>query len=179
MHWLNQLLCVSFKTNISQDSWNCTFLKPMSAIKRNTKQMTWNLVRIDSPLYCLWWHNIYSILQECCETAICLGRMTLWFLQDYFSPTVTHADSVWVGASWMRPKPSGHILIWILYSLIAKKDNIKQHCILQDLLQCFQASQFRSWMGTTWCIWQEFCRNAFPCMAARRKFDNIVCINIW
>lgn len=58
MHWLNQLLCVSKRTNMSQDSWNCMFLKPMSAIKRNTKQMTWNLVCINSPLYCIWCYNI-------------------------------------------------------------------------------------------------------------------------
>jgi len=82
------------------------------------------------------------MVQECCETAISLGRMTLLFSQDYFSRIVTHADSVWDGASWMRPKPSGHILISILYSLIGKKHDIKQHAFNRTCYNVFKHRNF-------------------------------------
>mmetsp|Transcript_67106 Transcript_67106/g.108800 ORF Transcript_67106/g.108800 Transcript_67106/m.108800 type:complete len:504 (+) Transcript_67106:647-2158(+) len=75
---------------------------------------------------------------------------------DYFSPTVTHADSVWVGASWMRPKPSGPATMFssIAISLLdgnhlmhltrilpkcipvhGSTTKIRQHCLHQDLIE--------------------------------------------
>jgi len=54
LHWTSQRLCVSKRTNMNQDSWNCTCLKPWCAINSDMIQMIWNQVRIHSLLPSAW-----------------------------------------------------------------------------------------------------------------------------
>ena len=61
LHWTNQWLCVSKRTNMNQDSWNCTCLKEWCTVKSDMIQMTWNQVRIYSLLLSVLWDNIWSI----------------------------------------------------------------------------------------------------------------------
>ena len=95
-------------------------------------------------------------LAYCHSCRLCVG----WSFLDEAETVRSHFDFDFVLINW-------------------EKTWHKTTCIQQDLLQCFQASQFRSWMGTTWCIWQESCRNAVPWIEARPKIDEIVCIKFW
>ena len=91
LHWTNQWLCVSRRTNIND-------LKP------DTNYQSTTLCTIRQYLIDLaglvWNSNLLQIISGLAS-------------QDNFMSTVPHAASILVGTCWMRPRQQGQFLNWV------------------------------------------------------------------
>ena len=140
--------------------------------------MTWNQVRIHSLLPTVQWDKIWSILLlNVKQQSVAKND---WFCFVGLFSVYCHSCKRNVAWSMLDDAETVRCFFyWFVVLCFGEKLWLTQLWIQQDLLQCVQASQFRSRMGTTCFMLREFCRDAVHSPWWQAWLGAAFCIRVW